>query len=103
MLYPINPIKFLTTRLGEVDSNARLLQSLPSDDPAITRPECFLGFPAGKHSGPTTARFRIKAQAGASRFDRPPGGAGSQQQRTEFRPFVTRRRNFPAWQGARRG
>ncbi|WP_395749618.1 sulfatase [Prosthecobacter sp.] len=31
--------------------------------------ECFLGFSAGKHSGPTTAKFRLKAKAGTSHFD----------------------------------
>jgi hypothetical protein len=46
--------------------------------------ECFLGFSAGKQSGPSTARFRIKAQAGASHFDWLPGGVGSKQQRTDF-------------------
>jgi len=46
--------------------------------------ECFLGFSAGKQSGPSTARFRIKAQAGASHFDWLPGGGGSKQQRTDF-------------------
>ena len=46
--------------------------------------ECFLGFSAGKHSGPTTAKFRIKAKAGSSHFDWLPGGVGSKQQRTDF-------------------
>ncbi|MDZ4402531.1 sulfatase [Prosthecobacter sp.] len=46
--------------------------------------ECFLGFSAGKHSGPTTAKFRIKAKAGTNHFDWLPGGVGSQQQRTDF-------------------
>ena len=31
--------------------------------------ECFLGFGASKHSGPSTATFRIKAKPGASHFD----------------------------------
>jgi|UniRef100_UPI003782E906 arylsulfatase A-like enzyme len=45
---------------------------------------CFLGFSAGKHSGPTTAKFRIKAQAGSSHFDWLPGGVGSKEQRIDF-------------------
>ena len=45
---------------------------------------CFLGFSAGKHSGPTTAKFRIKAQAGSSHFDWLPGGVGSKEQRVDF-------------------
>jgi hypothetical protein len=45
---------------------------------------CFLGFSAGKHSGPTTAKFRIKAKAGSSHFDWLPGGAGSKEQRIDF-------------------
>ena len=31
--------------------------------------ECFFGFSAGKHSGPSTASFRIKAKPGTSHFD----------------------------------
>ena len=46
--------------------------------------ECFLGFAAAKHSGPTTAKFRIKAKAGSSHFDWLPGGPGTQQQRVDF-------------------
>jgi hypothetical protein len=46
--------------------------------------EGFLGFAAGKHSGPTTAKFRIKAKAGTSHFDWLPGGVGSQQKRVDF-------------------
>ncbi|MDP1592090.1 MAG: sulfatase-like hydrolase/transferase, partial [Prosthecobacter sp.] len=46
--------------------------------------EGFLGFSAGKHSGPTTAKFRIKAKAGTSHFDWLPGGVGGKQQRTDF-------------------
>ena len=45
---------------------------------------CFLGFSAAKHSGPTTAKFRIKAQAGSSHFDWLYGGVGSKQQRVDF-------------------
>ncbi len=46
--------------------------------------ECFLGFAAGKHSGPTTAKFRIKAKGGSSHFDWLPGGVGSKEQRVDF-------------------
>ena len=46
--------------------------------------EAFLGFAAGKHSGPTTATFRIKAKAGSSHFDWLPGGVGSKQHRADF-------------------
>ncbi len=46
--------------------------------------ECFLGFAAGKHRGPTTVKFRIKAKAGSSHFDWLPGGVGSQQERVDF-------------------
>jgi hypothetical protein len=42
------------------------------------------GFSAGKHSGPTTAKFRIKAKAGSSHFDWLPAGPGTQQQRVDF-------------------
>jgi hypothetical protein len=45
---------------------------------------CFLGMSASKHSGPTTAKFRIKAQAGSSHFDWLSGGVGSKQQRVDF-------------------
>jgi arylsulfatase A-like enzyme len=45
---------------------------------------CFLGMSASKHSGPTTAKFRIKAQAGSSHFDWLYGGVGSKQQRVDF-------------------
>jgi hypothetical protein len=45
---------------------------------------CFIGFGASKHSGPTTAKFRIKAKAGTSHFDWLPGGVGSQQKRVDF-------------------
>jgi arylsulfatase A-like enzyme len=46
--------------------------------------ECFLGFSASKHSGPTTATFRIKAKAGSSHFDWLPGGVGGKPQRVDF-------------------
>ncbi|GEP42446.1 sulfatase [Brevifollis gellanilyticus] len=46
--------------------------------------ECFLGFAAGKHSGPTTAKFRIKAKPSLSHFDWLPGGVGSRQERVDF-------------------
>lgn len=46
--------------------------------------EAFLGFAAGKHSGPTTATFRIKAKAGSSHFDWLPAGVGKQQHRADF-------------------
>lgn len=46
--------------------------------------ECFLGFAVGKHSGPTTARFRIKANAGISHFDWLPSGVGDKSQRIDF-------------------
>ncbi|WP_397380327.1 sulfatase [Prosthecobacter sp.] len=41
--------------------------------------ECFLGFGAGKHSGPSTATFRIKAKPGVSHFDWVPGGGKAQR------------------------
>jgi arylsulfatase A-like enzyme len=41
--------------------------------------ECFLGFSASKHSGPSRAKFRIKAKAGTSHFDWVPGGGGKAQ------------------------
>jgi arylsulfatase A-like enzyme len=46
--------------------------------------ECFLGFSASKHNGPTTATFRIKAKAGSSHFDWLPSGVGSKQHRVDF-------------------
>ncbi|MFZ4766401.1 MAG: sulfatase-like hydrolase/transferase, partial [Roseimicrobium sp.] len=46
--------------------------------------ECFLGFSASKHSGPSIAKFRIKAKAGTSHFDWLPSGTGGQAQRSEF-------------------
>jgi hypothetical protein len=46
--------------------------------------ECFLGFSASKHNGPTTATFRIKAKAGSSHFDWLSGGVGSKQHRVDF-------------------
>ncbi len=45
---------------------------------------CFLGFAAGKHGGPSVARFRIKAKAGVSHFDWLPGGAGGEARRGSF-------------------
>jgi arylsulfatase A-like enzyme len=45
---------------------------------------CFLGFSAAKHSGPTTAKFRIKAKGGSSHFDWLLGGVGSKEQRVDF-------------------
>ena len=45
---------------------------------------CFLGLAAGKHRGPTTAKFRIKAQAGTSHFDWFPGGIGSPAKSVPF-------------------
>jgi arylsulfatase A-like enzyme len=46
--------------------------------------ECFLGFSASKHSGPTTAKFRLKAKAGSSHFDWLPSGVGSKPHRVDF-------------------
>ena len=46
--------------------------------------ECFLGFSAAKHSGPTSVKFRIKAKAGTSHFGWLPGGVGGKQQRADF-------------------
>lgn len=46
--------------------------------------ECFLGFAAGKHSGPTAVKFRIRAKVGSSHLDWLPGGIGSQQERVDF-------------------
>ena len=44
----------------------------------------FLGFAAGKHSGPSTVKLRIKAGPGTSRVDWLPGGAQSQPQTIPF-------------------
>ena len=44
----------------------------------------FLGFAAGKHSGPSTVKLRIKASAGTSHVDWLPGGAQSQPQTIPF-------------------
>ncbi len=41
--------------------------------------ECYLGFAAGKHSGPSTATFRIKAKPGTSHFDWLPSGGKAQR------------------------
>ena len=41
--------------------------------------ECFLGFGAGKHSGPSTATFHIKAKPGTSHFDWLPGGGKAER------------------------
>ncbi len=41
--------------------------------------ECFLGFSAGKHSGPSSASFRIKAKPGISHFDWVPSGGKAQR------------------------
>jgi arylsulfatase A-like enzyme len=46
--------------------------------------DCFLGFAASKHSGPTTAKFRIKADADSSHFDWLTAGPGQKQQRVDF-------------------
>ena len=46
--------------------------------------ECFLGFSASKHGGPTIAKFRLKAKAGSSHFDWLPSGVGSKQHRVDF-------------------
>ncbi|MHB1079449.1 MAG: sulfatase [Prosthecobacter sp.] len=48
--------------------------------------ECFLGFSAGKHSGPSTATFRIKAKPGTSHFDWLPGSG-----KAERAPFTLKR------------
>ena len=45
---------------------------------------CFLGFSAGKHSGPGTATFRIRAKAGASHFDWLANGTEGKAKRAEF-------------------
>jgi arylsulfatase A-like enzyme len=47
-------------------------------------PACFLGLAAGRHSGPATATFRIKARPGASHFDWLPGGVQDQARRADF-------------------
>jgi len=41
--------------------------------------ECYLGFAAGKYSGPSTATFRIKAKPGTSHFDWLPSGGKAQR------------------------
>ena len=41
--------------------------------------ECFLGFGASKHSGPSTATFRIKAKPGTSHFDWVPSDGKAQR------------------------
>lgn len=46
--------------------------------------ECFLGFSAGKHNGPTTVKFRIKAKAGASHFDWLANSTEAQTRRVPF-------------------
>lgn len=45
---------------------------------------CFLGFGASKHSGPSTATFRIKAKAGTSHFDWLANGVEGKAQRATF-------------------
>jgi len=45
----------------------------------------FLGFAAGKHSGPSTVKLRIKAGGGASHLDWLPGGV---QDRAQSVPFT---------------
>jgi arylsulfatase A-like enzyme len=44
----------------------------------------FLGFAAGKHSGPSTVKLRIKAGGGASHLDWLPGGVQSQARSVPF-------------------
>ncbi len=44
----------------------------------------FLGFAAGKHSGPSTVKLRIKAGGGASHLDWLPGGVQDQAQSVPF-------------------
>jgi hypothetical protein len=44
----------------------------------------FLGFAAGKHSGPTTLKARIKAQAGTSHVDWLPQGVEDKAKRSDF-------------------
>jgi arylsulfatase A-like enzyme len=45
---------------------------------------CFLGMSANKHRGPSTARFRIKAKAGASHFDWLANGTEAKAHRADF-------------------
>jgi hypothetical protein len=45
---------------------------------------CFLGMSASKHSGPSTARFRIKAKAGSSHFDWLANGTEGKAHRADF-------------------
>lgn len=45
---------------------------------------CFLGMAAGKHSGPSSVKFRIKAQPGTSHFDWFPSGIGSPAKSVPF-------------------
>lgn len=45
---------------------------------------CFLGFSAGKHSSPTTAKFRLKAKAGISHFDWLANNPETKAQRVPF-------------------
>ena len=45
---------------------------------------CFLGFSAGKHSGPGTATFRIRAKAGVSHFDWLANGTEGKARRAGF-------------------
>ena len=44
----------------------------------------FLGFAAGRHSGPTTVKFRIKARTGGSHVDWLPQGAEGKARRVDF-------------------
>ena len=44
----------------------------------------FLGFAAGKHSGPSTVKLRIKAGGGASHLDWLPGGVQDQAHSVPF-------------------
>lgn len=45
---------------------------------------CFLGLAAGKHTGPSVARFRIKAKPGPSHFDWLANSAEKETQRVSF-------------------
>jgi len=45
---------------------------------------CFLGMSASKHSGPSTAKFRIKAKAGSSHFDWLANGTEAKAHRADF-------------------
>jgi hypothetical protein len=45
----------------------------------------FLGFAAGKHSGPSTVKLRIKAGGGASHLDWLPGGVQDQARSVPFK------------------